>query len=84
MTSPNKEGYLIPELAIRISPAWVNLVLYCQQNLQHGKLAVKINNAEPTELDWKNTSLRVRFDKQDPVSMLHSPLVPQGEQEDDS
>jgi hypothetical protein len=52
-----------PEIEVKVSPAWINLIQFCQSNLTHGRLSVEINNGEPGELDWEHTKIKIRFDR---------------------
>ena len=54
--------YLVPELNIKISLAWVNLVHYCQTRIPFGDIRVRIVNANPTELLEEKP--KIRFDKE--------------------
>ena len=56
------EGYLIPEIEIRVSPAWIRLIRYCQTEFPHGDLKIRIVNAQPTDLLEERR--RIRFDKE--------------------
>ena len=67
MPKPNEKSYVIPELEIRISPAWVRLIRYCQVNIPHGQICIKLVNAEPTDLVPEHTKRRVRFDKEESI-----------------
>ena len=57
----------IPELEIRVTPAWVRLIRFVQVNIPHGKVGVKIVNCQPTELDEDYTKRKVRFDKEESI-----------------
>ena len=61
----NKEGYVIPELEIRVTPAWVRLIRFCQLNIPHGQLCIKLRDAQPTDLVPEHTKRRIRFDKEE-------------------
>jgi len=67
---------LLPELEIRISPAWIRLIRFCQMNIPHGQVCIKISNAEPTDLVPEHTKRRIRFDKEEsiPLEMESSPF----------
>lgn len=71
MTKPNQKqkeaGYLIPELEIRVTPAWIRLIRYCQVNLPNGQLCVKINNTEPGNLVTEHTKRSIRFDREQDI-----------------
>ena len=56
------EGVLIPEMEIRVTPSWVRLIRFCQVDVQHGDIKVKIVNAQPTKL--LDYSREIRFDKE--------------------
>ena len=65
MSSPNgSKKTELPEIEVKISPNWVRLIRWCQVNLSHGQLCVKIVNFEPTDLVPEYTKKRVRFDKE--------------------
>jgi len=59
--SPSKEDiwYLVPDIEIRVHESWINLVQYCQANLEFGTLIVKIANALPTRRLKEVPSIRV-------------------------
>jgi len=57
--------YLVPEINVRISSAWVTLITYCQENLPHGSLKIEINNAQPGK-KLKEVPA-IRFDKAAPL-----------------
>ena len=54
--------YLVPEINISVSSAWVALVKYCQENLPYGDIKIEINNSQPGKR-LKETP-NIRFDKQ--------------------
>jgi len=58
----NQEGYVIPELEIRVTPAWVRLVRFCQTEFPNGDLKIRIVNCQPTELLERRE--KIRFDKE--------------------
>jgi len=59
-----EKWYIVPELEIRVHEAWINLVQYCQDNLQYGDLKIEISNALPGKrLD---EIPKIRFDKPSP------------------
>lgn len=58
------------ELEIRISPAWVRFVRFCQTEVPHGSVKVRIVNAQPTVLEDVKRS--VRFDKEETVPINFS------------
>ena len=59
------EGYLIPEIEIRVSESWIRLIRFCQVELPHGDLKVRIVNAQPTEL--LEAKRKVRFDREQTI-----------------
>ena len=59
-----EETYLVPEIDLTITKAWINLIAYCQENLPYGDLFVEINSGQPGKRVKEVPS--VRFDK--PVS----------------
>ncbi len=60
-TTKEVEDYLIPELNIRVSMSWLNLITFCQGSLPYGDISVKIVNGQPTELLDKKE--KIRFDR---------------------
>ncbi len=54
--------YLVPEVDITVSQAWVNLIQYSQENLPYGDLYIEINNGQPGKRIKEIPS--IRFDKQ--------------------
>lgn len=61
--SNSGKSYLIPELDLRVSVAWLRLISWCQRNVPHGQICYKIEKGEPTELVSEYTKRKVRFDK---------------------
>jgi len=59
--------FVIPELEIRVTPAWIRLIRFVQLNIHTGKLGVRIANFQPTELDDDYTKKKVRFDKEESI-----------------
>ena len=59
--------FVIPELEIRVTPAWIRLIRFTQLNIPHGQLCVKIVNAQPTDLVPEYTKQRIRFDKEESI-----------------
>lgn len=57
----DEELYLVPELNVKISLAWIKLVEYCQENLRFGTLKIEINNGQPGKKLKEIPS--IRFDK---------------------
>ena len=57
---PEDETFLVPDLEVKISKAWVNLVTYCQGRLPYGELHVEIANSQPGKIVKEVPS--VRFD----------------------
>jgi hypothetical protein len=72
--SPEEKFYIVPELNIRVSESWVNLVFWCQNEMPNGEIKVKIVNGQPTELLEKKE--RVRFDKQGGTATSTKPFNP--------
>lgn len=56
-----EEIYLIPELNIRVSMAWLNLITYCQNSFPHGDITITIVNSQPMRLVSQKPV--IRFDK---------------------
>jgi len=59
-----EETYLVPEIDLVITRAWINLIAYCQENLPYGDLFVKINNSQPGKKEKEIPN--IRFDKSIP------------------
>lgn len=57
-----EDVYIVPELNVRVSKAWINLVHYCQTKFPYGDLTIRLVNAQPTELLDKKP--KIRFDKE--------------------
>jgi len=55
------------ELEIRISQAWIRVIRFCQTEIPHGQLCIKIANGQPTDLVEEYTKRRIRFDKEETV-----------------
>ena len=68
MPKTEEKIYLVPEINVNVSEAWVNLIRYCQENMSYGDLYVEINNGQPGKKIKEIPS--IRFDKQ--------PLVKEG------
>jgi len=64
----NDKTYLIPELNITVSVAWLRLITWCARNVPHGQVCYKIERGEPTELVSEHTKRKVRFDKDEVLS----------------
>ena len=61
MKKDDEKMYLIPELNVKISEPWVNLISWCQTTCPHGTIELKIVNGLPTDLiSWKP---KIMFDK---------------------
>ena len=58
------DSYLIPELEIRISRAWLRHIKWVQENVPQGQVCYKTDQGEPTELVPEHTKRRIRFDKE--------------------
>lgn len=54
-------------LEIRVSQAWVRVIRFCQTEIPHGQLCIKIANGQPTDLVEEYTKRRIRFDKEETV-----------------
>ena len=61
--SNSDKTYLIPELDLRVSVAWLRLISWCQRNVPHGQVCYRMEKGEPTELVPQYTRRKVRFDK---------------------
>ena len=64
----NQESYLIPELEIRITPAWIRLIRFCQTEFPNGDIKVRIVNCQPTELLERKE--KIRFDKEQVIPQI--------------
>ena len=53
------------EIEVRVSSAWLRLIKFCQTELPHGTLCVKIANGQPTVLDEEHTKRTIRFDREE-------------------
>ncbi len=64
MSPKNAEDkvYLIPELDVRVTEAWVNFINWCQQTAPYADIAIRIVNGQPTKLI--SCTPDIRFDKQ--------------------
>jgi hypothetical protein len=71
--------YIVPEINIRVSESWINLIYWCQTQCPHGDIEIKIVNGLPTDLvSWKP---RIRFDKSNSIpsdSPLPMPKLSKG------
>ena len=56
------DGYFIPDLEIRITPAWIRFIRFCQVSFPHGDVTIRVVNAQPTDLLEKKP--KIRFDKE--------------------
>ena len=64
--SNNVKNTAPPEaIEVRVSQSWVRLVRFCQTELPHGDLKIRIVNAQPTEL--LEAKRKVRFDKEETI-----------------
>lgn len=64
MPKTAEETYLVPELELTITQAWITLIAYCQENLPYGDLFVEINNGQPGKKVKEVPN--IRFDKPTP------------------
>ena len=64
---PNTEEIEPTGLEIRVSQAWVRVIRFCQTEIPHGQLCIKIANGQPTDLVEEHTKRRIRFDKEETV-----------------
>ena len=55
----------IPPVEIHVTEAWIRFIRYCQTELPHGEVKVKIVNGDPTQL--LGFSRSVRFDKPETI-----------------
>ena len=53
------------QIEIRVSESWIRLIRFCQVELPHGDLKVRIVNGQPTEL--LEAKRKVRFDKEETI-----------------
>ena len=61
MSRTEEITYLVPEINVTISQAWIALIQYCQEILPYGDLYIDINNGQPGK-KWKEIP-SIRFDK---------------------
>lgn len=52
----------IPELEIQVSKNWLRLIRYCQVELPHGEIKIRIVNGQPTDLIEEKR--KRRFDRE--------------------
>lgn len=64
VTKTEEETYLVPEINLTITQAWVALIAYCQDIMPYGDLFIEVNNAQPGKKVKEVPS--VRFDKPTP------------------
>ena len=57
--------YLVPEVNVTVTQAWINHIRYCQDNLPYGDIYLEINNGQPGKKIKEIPS--IRFDKQHSV-----------------
>jgi len=57
--------YLVPEIDLTVTQAWITLISYCQENLPYGDLFIEVNNGQPGKRVKEVPS--VRFDKPAPT-----------------
>ena len=57
--------YLVPEIDLTVTQAWITLISYCQENLPYGDLFIEVNNGQPGKRVKEVPS--VRFDKPAPM-----------------
>ena len=62
MSKTEEITYLVPEIDVTVSQAWVNLIQHSQENLPYGDLYIEINNGQPGRKLKEIPS--IRFDKQ--------------------
>lgn len=61
VTKTEEQTYLVPEIELTITQAWITLIAYCQECLPYGDLFIEVNNAQPGKKIKEVPS--VRFDK---------------------
>lgn len=65
MAKIEEKLYLVPEIDVKISRSWINLVQYCQGSFPYGDLYVEIDNGQPGKRLKEVPS--IRFDIQPKV-----------------
>ena len=56
-----------PLVEIHVTEAWIRLIRFCQSDLPHGEITIKVVNSEPTTLIGFKRS--IRFDKPETIPM---------------
>ena len=60
---PREEiSYLVPEVELTVSQAWITLIAHCQENIPYGDIYIEINNCQPSKRLKEIPS--IRFDVQ--------------------
>ena len=60
-SKPEEKWYLVPEVEVRVHESWINLVVYCRDQMPFGDIKIKIVDGRPTTLLEQRPS--IRFDK---------------------
>ena len=55
-------SYLVPEVELTVSQAWITLIAHCQENIPYGDMYIEINNYQPSKRIKEVPS--IRFDVQ--------------------
>jgi len=72
MTSPNEtKSKELPEIEVRVSPAWIRFIQYCKVEAPHAEVKIQIANGQPTKLiDIKKN---IRFDRENTIPLVFDP-----------
>lgn len=65
MTSKDEKVFVVPGTEIRVTIPWLNLIVFCQDEVPYGEVTVKIVNGQPTLL--VRSQRDIRFDKDDTI-----------------
>lgn len=68
----DEKVWVVPDLEVRVNESWVRLVRFCQTQLTHGTIKIRIVHAQPTELIEAKRS--IRFDKEETVEGNFDPF----------
>lgn len=71
-TKPADQGPLGPmEVDVRIPGSWVRFISYCQTEIPHGDMKIKVVNGQPVKL--LESKPDIRFDKDSAIPGIPSP-----------
>lgn len=62
------KDFLVPEIEVRISESWINLIQWCKLNIPHGQVCVELNNGEPGNLIHDHTKVKINFGRKSTIS----------------